>query len=187
VTRRIDSDEESASRDERIEAFDVDGAELRALLATVKPAAPSPQLRRRVLESVAVASRFEDLGARVAAIADLSLEAARAQLAHIDDVTAPWIDGTAPGVSLLHIRAGPARAGAIVGFVRVEAGVSFPLHTHVGDEHALILQGALVDDAGVAKRRGDELVSAAGTSHDFRSRGPEPLILLVAAHGGIEL
>lgn len=151
------------------------------------PMQPSSGLRARLLESVAVESRYEGFVPRVARLLDLSLEASRELLAKIAAVASePWVDG-APGVRLMHFSAGPALAGAHCGLVHIAAGASFPQHRHVGGEIAIILQGVLIESSGERWAPGDLVARPADSRHSLRNGGSDPLIFVAVVIGGIEL
>ena len=61
----------------------------------------------------------------------------------------------ADGVLVAHVPNGPATEGAIVGFIKLAPGTSFPTHTHLGDETVLVVQGAFRDSEGEEARAGD--------------------------------
>ncbi|GMV38660.1 MAG: hypothetical protein AMXMBFR64_03760 [Myxococcales bacterium] len=159
--------------------------ELEMLALALEPVMPSPEVRARVLRGAAATSRFDEFSARVAALLDLAVDAARALLARIDDPSV-WEPGPAMGVSLYHVQGGAAAAGAITGFVRIPAGGSFPHHRHLGDEHVLILQGACDDGARVS-RRGDLVSMPPDTEHDLRVLPGPPLVYLAVVHGGVQI
>lgn len=159
-----------------------------AELALALPGAPPPPaLRERVLASVAAGGRFADWVGRVAALVDLAADAVGALLDSIDRA-ASWSPGPVEGTAIIHFEGGPACAGCVTGFVRVEPGVLFPTHKHLGEERVLILQGAYTDDDGTVYRRGEVAVKEAGSSHSYRALadGP-PLVFAVRIVQGIEM
>jgi putative transcriptional regulator len=170
-------------------------AELRATNETwatvalaIKPSSPPGSLRSRVLESIAggaSSGRFAQFVDQVRKMIDASRETVCSLLDSIDELTA-WEAGPSESSKLMHLPAGPALAGQLVGFVRVEPGTEFPLHKHLGEETVLILQGALEDCDGTVSRRGDVVNKAAGTEHSFRAIGKLPLIYLVVLDKGVE-
>jgi putative transcriptional regulator len=170
-------------------------AELRATNETwasvalaIKPASPPSSLRARVLESIAGGAsngRFAQFVDQVKKMIDASRETVCKLLDSIDELTS-WEAGPSESSKLMHLPAGPALAGHLVGFVRVEPGTEFPLHKHLGEETVLILQGALEDSDGSISRRGDVVHKEAGTEHSFRAIGKLPLIYLVVLDKGVE-
>jgi len=88
-----------------------------------------------------------------------------------------------PNVSLVHLLGGPATAGADVGFVRVDAGTTFPPHRHLGEEHVLVLQGSYQDSDGSSARAGDLVHMPAGSAHTFTAGPDTDLIYAVVVHG----
>lgn len=93
-----------------------------------------------------------------------------------------------PGVELCHVDESPRDADAIIGFVRIEPGAVFPEHAHVGVEHALVIQGAMLDTAtpGVVHGPGTLRVMTPDTEHEISaSPDHEPLIYLTVSEGGV--
>jgi quercetin dioxygenase-like cupin family protein len=148
-----------------------------------EPVAPPADIERRLMASVGL-GRFEKFAARFAAIVDLAIDPVRELLARLER---PWPSPEAPGVSLIHFDGGPACATADCGIVMVEAGGTFPWHTHLGEEHALVLSGRLRDDEGREFGPGDEYVALTGTSHDLTAIGDEPVIFVARAFNGIQV
>lgn len=151
-----------------------------ATLAT--PVAPPPGLKDRVL-AAADQPRYAFLD-RVAKLIDLTLDQTRIMLDRIQDLSL-WEDN-GPGTLLLHVPGGPACAGAVVGFVRVEPDTRFPRHIHLGEETVLVLQGGLRTDSGLVCRAGDLAVQDAGSDHEFTSLPGEPLLYLVRVNEGVD-
>lgn len=144
--------------------------------------APPAHLRARLL-AAAGDGRLEPFAARLAALFDLALVRAREVLAWVEDPRR-WLPAV-PGVALVHVRGGPAVAGADCGLVRVAPGVDFPWHAHHAEEHTLFVAGVCRDHAGAIYRPGDELVLAAGSAHAFTSVGDAELVLCVR-HRGVD-
>ena len=147
------------------------------------PVAPPPDIERRLMASVGV-GRFEKFAARLSQLLDLAIDPIRELLGKIER---PWPPEEAPNVSLIHFSAGPACATADCGIVRVEAGGAFPWHTHLGEEHSLVLSGRLRDNDGREFGPGDEYVAHTGTSHDLTAIGDEPVIFIARAFNGIQV
>lgn len=145
---------------------------------------PSPQVKERLLRSLGQTNRFEMFAERVAALIDVGLDKAREILARIDDHVT-WTTTQLPGIFAYDPPHGPAVADAVVGWVRVEPGVEFPHHEHMGDEAMLIVQGSCVDSYGTVMRRGDLVRLAPGTHHDFKALPGPDFIYLGVAKGGI--
>ncbi len=61
---------------------------------------------------------------------------------------ARWEPGPLPGSSLFHLDGGPRIATADAGFVRLPAGLEFPVHRHLGSERVLLLEGSYRDSDG---------------------------------------
>lgn len=154
------------------------------LLLAAEPALPSATLKNRLLDTLRVTHRFDDLEAKVAAIADVSIERARELLLAVD-TREVWESGPLPGVDLFHFTGGEKVQNAITGFVRVAPGVAFPDHEHVGDEQVLVLTGTLADSRGMEFLPGDVVDMPAGTHHAFRSVGPALLLIMSVIQGGV--
>jgi quercetin dioxygenase-like cupin family protein len=172
------------------EAADGDPATLEALASlahALPPASLPPALRQRILESAARANRFEHMANKVAALADLAVERARKLLAYIDDPS-KWLHAPPPAHTLW-FEGGPALAGAITGFVKVQPGTAFPRHTHLGEETVLVLQGTYVDGRdGRVVPAGSVEVAPPGSDHGFEvpPDGP-PLVFLAIIHEGVDI
>jgi putative transcriptional regulator len=162
---------------------DVDPELLGALMMALPSEQPADALKDRLLKSTETASRFERFVARVGELCDLAKDKAQELLDSIDDASL-WNPGT-PGTSLFDIKGGPMVANAVVGFVRLEPGASFPEHSHLGDEVVLIMQGGYRDDTdGSVHRAGEEVHHAGGTTHSFTALpGPDLLYLVVVDKG----
>ena len=158
--------------------FDDVDAEL--LLLAIDPIEPDPQTKQALLRSLA-GPWYAPFARRVAALCDISQDAAHNLLAAVDDV-GRWMMGPATGTQAFHIDAGPSLEGAIVGFIRIAPGAVFPQHKHVGAEDVLVLQGAFVVD-GVEVRAGSEMPMSAGSQHEVRALGEGCLYLGVVREG----
>jgi quercetin dioxygenase-like cupin family protein len=149
----------------------------------VEPVIPRPEIEVALMASVGQ-GRYERFAARLSELLDLAIDPIRALLGSIERGFPP---PEAPGVSLIHFEGGPAYAAADCGIVRVEPGSMFPWHTHLGEEHSLILSGRMVDHEGREWGPGDEYVAALDTSHDLATVGDEPVIFIARALNGIQL
>lgn len=146
-------------------------------VALAVPEVASPQLRRRLLDSVD-AEPFSPFVGRLATLLDLGRQKVERLLQRMDQAweTAPW-----PGVMLQHLEGGPSTAGCDVGFVKVEAGQEFPYHVHGGTERVLVLQGGFVDSDGSVYRAGAQIEAREG--HHFVALPGVPLIYAVVVPG----
>lgn len=104
--------------------------------------------------------------AQVAALFDLSTEAAAALLARAERDEG-WEEGPAPGVLLMTVNAGPKVPEALTALVKLSAGATFPLHPHFGPERVIVLEGGYRDSSGLEVWRGEVQDMAPGTDHDF--------------------
>jgi hypothetical protein len=144
---------------------------------------PSPEVRERMLKSVGTTNRFEMFASRVAELIDVSVDKARELVGRIDDATV-WMATHVPGIFSYDLPIGPAVADAVVGFVRVGAGLVFPDHEHMGDETMLVVQGSCIDSYGTVMKRGDLIRMPPGTHHDFKAQpGPDFIYLGIAKNG----
>ncbi|HEY0135475.1 MAG TPA: hypothetical protein VGB85_15430, partial [Nannocystis sp.] len=103
---------------------------LSALAVALPPARPPAALRERLMASARGPARFAPFIDRLARLLDVAADRARELLASLEH-PGTWLATPGPNVSLVHLLGGPATAGADVGFVRVDAGTSFPPHRHV--------------------------------------------------------
>jgi quercetin dioxygenase-like cupin family protein len=173
-----------ASREPRSEELFPDLVELGA----GEPAAPSPELRARVLASVAPATRFAGFEDRLAELFDLPVARVRQLTAAIAGVAgAPWDDDAVPGVRLLHFAGGARCAHAHCGIVHLAPGVAYPRHRHVGGEWNFVLSGRAEEEGtGRILAPGDLDEQPAGSAHAFRALGDEPFVFAVRLEGPIE-
>jgi putative transcriptional regulator len=156
---------------------------LASLAMTLPRTNPSPQVRERLLKSLAQTNRFDMFVERVAALIDVGIDKAREILARID-VATTWSNTAVPGIFSYDPPHGPAVADAVVGWVRVQPGVEFPHHEHMGDEAMLVIQGSCIDSYGTVMRRGELARLAPGTAHTFKALpGPDFIYLGVAKNG----
>ena len=153
---------------------ELDPTVLDFLAGGLAPTMPGGSLRDALLGMAGGKQRFLPFLDRMMSLFDLSEERAGDELHSIDSGD-EWGD-LAPGVRFRDFEGGPAIGEAHGGLVRVEAGSKFPMHGHVGEEHMLVLQGEVEDDAGNRYQAGDTVVSADGTAHELRSVGDEDVI-----------
>jgi putative transcriptional regulator len=158
-------------------------------MPSFEPLQPSDALRARVLASAVPASRFEGFVARFARLFDVSEARAREVLAVAADTASSqgWVEAPLPGVRLYHFSGGPRFAAADCGLVRVDAGLPFPNHRHLGREWNFILTGGFDDSSGEVYLPGDLLIREIHTTHAFRAQEGEPLLMAVILEGGLEI
>jgi len=156
-----------------------------AIGSAIQPAAPSPDVKQRLLASVG-GGRFEAFSARLAALFDVTLDRARELLGLIERPSS-WVPQI-PGISLVHFDGGPAAAAADCGFIRMSPGAVFPPHSHLGEEVVTILSGRVHD---VTNNRvigpGEDYVQTEGTSHYKVCIGDEDCIYASRAMNGIAI
>lgn len=176
-------DTEARTVEEAVASDPALAAELDAFLAMAPVATPSPEVKARLLASIG-GGRFEAVAPRLAALFDVGIERAR-ELLGLVERGASW-ETPVPGVHLVHFQGGPACAAADCGFVRIDAGCTFPWHTHRGEEVSVLLEGSMTDRDGVVCQVGDELVHGQGTAHELAA-GPEGVLYVARAMNGIEV
>lgn len=150
----------------------------------IAPVAPPADLEKRLMASVG-GGRFERFAARVSQLFDLSIDRAR-ELLGLTERASSWGE-EAPRVFLIHFDGGAAVATADCGIIRIAPGGVFPPHMHRGEEHAIVIAGAIRDHDGKVYRAGEELVYGAGSSHFLTVDGDEDVIFVARAFDGIQL
>lgn len=167
-----------------------DGAALgRALSDLVPPAQPPPQLlRERLLATVARPRlRFAPLFGALSQLFDLD-DADLAALFERAAAPTAWVPSAVPGTQLLHLTGGPRVASADNGLVRIEPGLHFPRHRHLGHERVLVLEGGYRDEpSGRLYSPGDWHEMPAGTTHAYTALSERPLLLAVSLVGGVDV
>lgn len=178
--------DERVARDPALAARVREAEELLAAQALcLAPVAPTPGGRERLLDAL-VPAGWASLAERAARVWDLSVEAVRAVFRDAMDA-ARWEPGPVPGTWLFHLDGGPATAGADVGIVRFEAGMTFPRHGHGESEHYVVLDGLIHDDAGPDERAGDEVRRAGEGRHGFVIDPSGPAHIAIVLRGGLHL
>jgi quercetin dioxygenase-like cupin family protein len=164
-------------------------AEALAGTAAALPAAPAAApVRARLLATVAGVDRFAPFFADLMALFDLPLANLRALLARIDDERQAWETSLMGvglvGAELFHFAVGPrfAGSGAAGGVLRVRPNVTFPRHSHHGNEVTYVLEGGYLAD-GRTYGPGTRIEVTGGTTHDYRSAPHRDLVLIVLHHG----
>lgn len=148
---------------------------------------PPPSVRARVLDALDGEQRYAPFFDRLSELLDLSIDRVRALLASMSAPNA-WGRGPCPGAGLIHFQAGPAAMAADAGFVRVPAGVTFPMHKHHGRERALVLQGSYVElETNLIVRTGELSTRETGSEHSFRALDGPDLIFAVVLEAPIEI
>jgi hypothetical protein len=163
------------------------GAGLCSLADDLVALESSPQARARVLDDLRPYDRFARFEAAVAELLQLPHADAAAALRCIDDPAA-WLP-QAPGVSYLPVASGPNAGFFLAGFLRVEAGLEFPEHEHLGEEITLVLQGAFEEgNSGMLFRPGEPSYMPPGSRHTFRVPADGPhLVGLATVKRGLRL
>jgi len=156
------------------------------LSMAITPLPPGRAARDRLLASaLAGAERYAPFFDRLSQLFDLGVERIREILSGVDD-PARWENGPLPGVMLMHFPGGNAVAGADVGLVRMQPGLKFPVHRHIGGERVFILDGSYTDSEGKLWLPGDLHEMGPETSHAYEvlSQG---LLFALVLHGGVEI
>ncbi len=160
-----------------------------SLALSLDPVAPSAATRDRLLGAIAAGTeRFAPFVERLCDMYDLEAGRIRELLGAIDDPAANWRDELCEGFSALHFRGGPREATADCGLVRLKPGMLFPLHRHLGEESALVLQGSFRDlPSNRVYRAGDYGAMPANSTHAYTNHTDEDCIVAVRLHEGMEL
>ncbi|MBL8783307.1 MAG: cupin domain-containing protein [Deltaproteobacteria bacterium] len=163
---------------------DLSDDELALVADALTPIAPGPARRQALLDALEPRGRLARFAAEIARMIDVSLEHAERILTRVFDPDV-WEPGPIAGSTTLWVEGGPAVAGCIRGFLRIEAGLDFPHHQHLGDEEVLVLEGAMIDSTGAMIRPGQRFTMRVGTEHSYRSQpgGAELLTFLVVRDG----
>lgn len=169
---------------------DRDSAALgQALSDLVPPAKPPPQLlRERLLAAVARPRlRFAPLFGALSQLFDLD-DADLAALFERAAAPTAWVASAVPGTQLLHLAGGPRVASADNGLVRIEPGLRFPRHRHLGHERVLVLEGGYRDEpSGRLYAAGDWHEMPAGTTHAYTVLPERPLLIAVSLIAGVDV
>lgn len=165
--------------DDTPEAFDTVDADVLARLLPVS--APAARTRADLLAAIAHGRApregadaprhpFPGFTRRFARLFQMTEAAADELLAGLKDPSV-WFD--TDNVSWFHFE--PGVPGGHAGVIRSAAGMPFPRHRHVGEEHSLILRGAVRDDVtGERYLPGDLLVMPPGSPHAFSIEPADP-------------
>ncbi|HYQ46082.1 MAG TPA: cupin domain-containing protein [Polyangiaceae bacterium] len=164
-------------------------AELFAQLSSLP--APEPSVlargRARLLSTVDQSGeRFAPLFDKLSRFFDLSADALRSLFVRAARET-EWEPGPLPWVSLFHFQGGPAVAGCDTGFVRLQKGMPFPPHRHLGKERVLVLDGGYHDHEGHWYGPGDFHDMTDGTQHALQMNAERDVLLAVVLAGAIEV
>jgi ChrR-like protein with cupin domain len=170
--------EDDASTESALEA-ELDGG----LASLLGDRSPSHSARARLIaELERPPLRYAPFYGRVAALLDLSEDAAEEQLARLEDARV-WQFAGLPGIHNVAVQGGPRVSSAETLFVRFAPGTYFPLHHHTGPEQVFVLEGSYTDSHGVEHRAGELREWAAGSEHSFRVAKSEPCIFASVVFG----
>src|SRR6202035_2970263 len=132
LARREESFEQAGESASSIAA----ARELVAAIGHTPRQSPTAALRARVVASAARRSRYGRFADRVARLFDIPVEAAQRLLGDLGGPSR-FVPSGIPGVDVIPVEA-PSFPGALSALARIQPGVHFPLHAHVGDETMLI-------------------------------------------------
>ena len=146
-------------------------------MASLTPSLPAPALGlARLEQAVTGGRRFAHLVPALAELFDLPPAAVETLLERVDERQG-WVEGAAPGVRILPVSAGPARAGFLTGFVWLEPGATYPEHGHGAEERTLVLEGGYRCTSGVEVWRGELDVRPPGSPpHAFSALAGAPCL-----------
>jgi hypothetical protein len=163
-----------------VQDFDEKAFELLAL--SLEPVTPSESLLERIEASLAP-GRFNLIVDKLARFFDLGRDRIRVILDRLDQ---RWMDGPEKGIQLQHIKAGPRLAGCYAGLFKLQPGVRFPAHRHLGPEAMMVLEGSVNESNGYLLTSGDVLESRKDSAHDFVVADDHECIAAVIQAGGME-
>lgn len=154
-------------------------------IAMTPQESPSQGLFDRLMTSVShQPEEVQGFAAKLAELLETTLSHASTLLAKLTDPD-EWFPGPGPGTHLVHIDDVPLAQTAIVGFIKIEPGHHFPVHSHVGEEHTFVLQGTLQDGDRLI-HKGQHDILDRDTEHLIGAHGDEPVIYLTIADCGIK-
>ena len=160
--------------------------------ASPQPASHTEALRHRVVASLSSRAqnvpwaRYGIFADRIARLFDISIDAAHALFAKLDDRPL-FHPGPNPGVTYLDVEAGPKCRNAMTVIGRFVPGAHFPHHSHVGEEITFLLDGGYRDTGGEELWRGDETVMGGGSEHELVVLSGVDCIAAVVAYGGVKI
>jgi hypothetical protein len=153
-----------------------------ALSQNVGEARPRPEARAKLLSSLQGPERRFAFVGDLMRLFDLGAERVRELLRAIDD-PASWEPGPLQGIFVMHFAGGPNALAPDTGFVRLAAGLKFPVHRHLGPEVNYVLEGALLNGDGTLYLPGEAAALNKGTVHDFSIPDGSDTLLAVAQVG----
>lgn len=172
---------EEPDNDPTVDLVDaVDPQALEALVLTLP--VPAPGGLGRLMAAARGQARFDPFIDRVSSLLDLPTKKAERYLAEIDGggrFRQLW-----PGIQMRPVKPGPGFPGTSGAIFKVDGGVTFPYHRHVGGpERALILQGRCTETGDAFLSAGDWFERAEGSAHAFEVPLGEDLVFVVLSHG----
>ncbi len=162
---------------------------LAASAVALTEVAPAPALRARLFETLASPERFAPFFHDLVELFELPLETIKRLLGRIDGlVKQPWetslLGVELHGAELFHFGVGPRlqASGAAGGIVRIKPNVSFPMHSHNGNEVTYVLEGGYCAD-GRVYGPGSRIEVTSDVVHDYRSAPNRDLVIAVLHRG----
>ena len=165
---------------------------LAGTVTALAPVPPPPVLRARLLETLGGVERFAPFFDDLTALFELPLVTIKRLLARLDDpgfrFETSLLGVALAGAELFHFGVGPrlAAAGAAGGVVRIRPGVTFPLHSHTGNEVTYVLEGGYCAD-GRVYGPGSRLEVTSEVVHDYSSAPGRDLVIAVLHRGVVML
>jgi hypothetical protein len=145
---------------------------------------PSATTLTRVQTSLGRSGRYGKFADRIGRLYEISTDEAEAVLARVNDPSV-WVPSGIPGIDLFPIPSPLASDGTAV-IARLQGGVVFPEHEHLGPETTFVLDGGFRDMSGVEIERGDELSMDLGSVHHFTVFDAEPCLAASYVRGGVK-
>jgi putative transcriptional regulator len=136
-----------------------------ALSRTVAKLPAPPHVLSRVLQRLSGPERFSAAVPALKALYGFEDAQVEELLQRVLDERA-WSPGPAEGIRLLPVTPAPSVRGDAI-MVWAAPGATYPHHEHTGDEHVVVVDGAVRDDTGVYAQRGDRVLSKRGTAHSL--------------------
>ncbi len=151
------------------------------LRAELAPVASFEEMHEISPHELEAKGSFARVAGHVAKHLSIPEDDARKILRSLASGRAKWGQGPRAGISILPLACGER---GVKGFaIRIEPGVTYPMHRHDGEERLFILQGGLVDHDGAQVWRGDKAVFASETCHASTALPVGDCILIAASRG----
>lgn len=147
---------------------------------------PSDRCKEQLFAHFANGGRFATFLDRVSSMFAFSVDEIRNFFAGLDDESS-WDPGPTEGLALWLHHGEPVMEGGLMGFVRMQPGVTFPYHRHLGQEHLLVLSGGYRNDMnGNIYWPGDDDFCDPETEHTITCVSQIPCIAAFVIREGME-